>query len=438
MKRRNSLTVRAGLVTLTFISLIFAQDIGTLLQQSRAQIQSEKWEEADATLTQLLSKDSGNGVGNFLMAQVSFNRDNFKGAQDRIKMALEADVGNSDFRAFANEIETLTKALEAATLSDKQRRYQDAIDQFERIATQYPNLAYANYGLGRALMRLGETRQAARAFRDAIAKNPRDKRYSQSLSRLVGEKFNEGNRAYRSKDYATAGALYQEAYELDPGYHQAYYRQGLSAYRDGDIRGALVSYDRCISIQPDYIPAYIQKGNVLRREGETDEATRTYEAAIAINPNADAAWVGLGIIQKAMDIDDALTSFKKAVAADAKNYTAHEYLGEIYSDQEEWGDAKKHLIIAVSKKNPSHVTTWRLAVVHNKLKDWVNARIQAIASTKKNRNFAYAWYELGIAENALGNRQAAIEAFRNASKGRDASLRKSAKFELEKLESSSR
>ena len=437
MKKRNSLAVLSGLVTLTFISLISAQDIGTLLQQSRTQIQSEQWEDAHAALTQLLSKDPGNAAGNFMMAKVSFNRDDLKGAQDKIKMALEADAGNSEFRAFAEKVDALTKALKAASLAESQRQYQDAIDQFERIATQYPNLAYANFGLGRALMRSGDTRQAAKAFRDAIAKNPRDKRYSQSLRRLVNEKFNEGHNAYRSKDYAAAASLYQEAYELDPGFHQAYYRQGLSAYRDGDIRAAIASYDRCISIQPDYIPAYIQKGNVLRREGETDEAVSAYEAAIAIDPNADDAWVGLGIIQKAVDIDNALANFKRAVAADDKNFTAHEYLGEIYSDKEDWLRAKKHLIIAVSKKNPSHVTTWRLAVVYNNIKDWPNARIQAMASTKKNRNFAYGWYELGIAENALGNRQAAIAAFRFAVKGRDASLRKSAKFELDKLESNS-
>ncbi len=438
MKRRNNLAQLSGLVTLTLMSLISAQDVGTLLQQSRTQIQSEQWEDANATLTQLLSIDSANGVANFLMAQVSLNRDDIKGAQEGIELALKADPASTEFRAFSNEIATLSKALEAAKLSDDQGKHQDTIDKFERIATQYPNLAYANYGLGRALMRIGEIRQAARAFRNAIATNPRDKRYSQALSRLVSEKFNEGNKAYRSKNYATASMLYQEAYELDPGYHQAYYYQGLASYRNGDIRVALESYDQCISIQPLYIPAYIQKGNVLRREGETSKATLSYEAAIKIDIDAAGAWLGLGIIQKETDIQKALSSFKKAVAADAKNYTAHEYLGEMYSDSEDWGNARKHLIIAVSKKNPSHVTTWRLAVVYNALQDWQKARIQAMASTRKNRNFAYGWYELGIAENNLGSRQAAIRAFRNAVKGRDASLRKSAQFELNKLESGSR
>jgi tetratricopeptide (TPR) repeat protein len=60
-----------------------------------------------------------------------------------------------------------------------------------------------------------------------------------------------------------------------------------------------------------------------------------------------------------------------------------------------------------------------------------NAKKSAKECLNIKRNYAPAYFELGISEKALGNKVAAADAFEKAKK--DKNWRKSAQFELDKL-----
>ena len=167
-------------------------------------------------------------------------------------------------------------------------------------------------------------------------------------------------------------------------------------------------------------------------------AEEVYRQALAVDPKADNAWVGLGAVLRADRTEEAVAAFETAIAVNPKNASANEHLGELYSEQEKWPEALSHLELAAKLRPKRHTTAWRLAVVYNQLGEHEKARLSAKRSTDINKNFEYAWYQKGIAEKALGNRLAAIEAFKNAERGRDAGIRRTARYELSLLESPNR
>lgn len=424
--------------TAILVMVVAAQDVGVLSRMAQEEISAKNWTVAEQHLQAILAKDAASAEAHHLMSIVALNRDNLKGAQQSIASALELDSRNEEFRAQADKIADLSRAMGQARRFYDERSYDDAVTQYERIIEDYPTFASAYYSMGLAFKMAGNLRKAAEAFRKATGHNSDDARYAMALRKLVADKYNEGNRLYKSRDYDGAAEAYQEAYGLDPGFYQAYYRLARSLKNLGDIDGALEALDHCLLIYPAYITAYVEKGNILRREGEDGAAEEVYRQALAVDPKADNAWVGLGAVLRADRTEEAVAAFETAIAVNPKNASANEYLGELYSEQEKWPEALSHLELAAKLRPKRHTTAWRLAVVYNQLGEHEKARLSAKRSTDINKNFEYAWYQKGIAEKALGNRLAAIEAFKNAERGRDAGIRRTARYELSLLESPNR
>ncbi len=436
MRKHRSLSI-IGL-TAILAAVVMAQSVDALYKQAQDEISVRNWVLAEERLKALLTEDSTHHGAYYLMSVVALNRDNLKGAQQSIATALELDERNEEYRAQADEVAELSKNMGQAGRSYNERNYDDAIVQYEKIIADNPTFASAYYGMGLALARANQQRQAAEAFRQAQTNNPDNARYAAALRKLVADKYNEGNRLYKARDYDAAAEAYQEAYGLDPGFYQAYYRLARSLKNLGDTEGALAALDHCLRIYPAYIVAYVEKGTILRQEGNDGAAEEVYRQALAVDPKADAAWVGLGAVLRIDRTEEAVAAFESAISVNPENASANEYLGELYSELEDWSEALSHLEKAVKLRPKSHFTAWRLAVVYRALGDNEKARLLAKRSTDLNKNFEYAWYEKGMAEKALGNRQAAIEAFRNAERGRDAGIRKTSRYELSLLETSNR
>ena len=88
--------------------------------------------------------------------------------------------------------------------------------------------------------------------------------------------------------------------------------------------------------------------------------------------------------------------------------------------------------ICATEINPKmYDAFYRLANVYNEVKDYTDAKMAAKNCLSIKRNYAPAYFELGISEKALGNKVAAIDAFENAKKNKD--WRKSAEFEINML-----
>ena len=424
--------------TAILVTASLGQDLEEILTKAREEISAKNYGSARQNLQTILQNNSAYAPAYFELSKIALIQDDLKGAQENIQAAIEYDPRNEEYRAEAEKIAELSSIMSDARRLYDERDYMGAVALYEKVLEKHPSFANAYYGMGMAFAREGNPRQAAEAFRKAQAYNPDDARYPSALRKIVADKFNEANRLLRARDWESALEVYSEVVELDPTFEMTYYWMAQSYRMLGDNEAALKTLDRAIGIKPDYTAAYVEKGNILQREGLSEEAEAVYRQALSLDPKSDKAWVGLGAIVRSKKPAEAVEAFKSALSVNPKNGDAAEYLGEIYSDQEKWAEARKYLEQAVKLKPKDHVVAWRLAHVYNALEEYEKARQMGKRSTSLRKTFEYGWYELGFAEKALGNRVAAIEAFKNASKGRDASIRKSSQYELKQLETSSR
>ncbi len=434
---RYRITLVAGFIAI-LVAVSPGQDLEQVLTKAQEEMSAKNYDSARERLQLILQQNDTYAPAYFELSKIALVQDDLKGAQENLKAAIENDSRNEEYRAEADKIAELSSNMSDARRSYDERDYMAAVARYEKVLEDHPAFATAHYMMGMAFARDGDLRQAAEAFHQALAYNPNDTRYRNALRKIVADKYNEGNRLYKARDWEAAVTAYQEAYRLDPGFHQAYYRLSKSYQNLGEIDSALKTLDQTLEIKPDYIPAHVDKGNILRREGRLKEAEAVYRQALSIDPKSDRVWVGLGAVLRGEKTAEAIDAFKSALTVNPKSGDAAEYLGETYSEQEKWAEARTYLEQAVKLKPKSHVVSWRLAHVLNALGEHEEARQMSKRSTSLKKTFEYGWYELGLAEKALGNRVAAIEAFKNALKGRDASIRKSSQYELEQLESSSR
>jgi tetratricopeptide (TPR) repeat protein len=411
-----------------------AQDLESILEQARLNIASQDYDTAKQQLQQIIDQNASFASAHFELSKLALILDDLKGAQSSMEAALENDPRNEEYRAEAEKLAAISSSMSDAARAYSDREYLDAVAIYEKIVEEYPTFASAYYGMGKALTQAEMLRQAANAFRQAIEHNPQNEEYSSSLLYIVGMKFNDGNNNYRDRNWEAALESYQEAIDIDASFHQSHLMLARVYQRLDDYTAAMTALDRVLAIKPDYVNAYNEKGKLLKREGRLEEAEAIFRISLSIEPNYKA-YIELGSILMTDRPDEAIEMFKAAIKINPKDGDAEEYLGEIYSIRENWADAKRYLEQAVRLKPRDHVTAWRLAQVYNQLQDYEKARQMAKKSTDISKTFQYGWYEKGLAEKALGNRVAAIEAFRNALKGRDASIRKGADYELKQLES---
>lgn len=434
---RFRITLIAGF-TAVLVTAAMGQDLEQLLVKARDEIAAKNFSAAKQHLQTILERSDTYAPAYFELSRIALIQDDLKGAQDNIDKAIENDPRNEEYRGEAEKIAGLSSIMSDARRSYDEQDYMGAVARYEKALEDHPMFASAHFGMGMAFTRAGMLREAAIAFHRATLHNPDDPRYSAALRNLVADKFNEGNRQLRARDWEAALETYQEAIEIDSTFEKAYYLMARCYRILGDNEAALEALDRGLAVKLDYIMAYIEKGNILLSEGRSEEAETVFRQVLSLDPQSDKAWVGLGSVLRSEKLDEGIEAFKSAIAINPKNGDAAEYLGEIYSERENWTEARKYLEQAVRLKPKHHVTAWRLAHVYNEVENYEKARQMAKRSTDLKKTFEYAWYELGIAERALGNRVAAIAAFKNAEKGRDAGIRRSAQYELKQLESSNR
>ena len=82
--------------------------------------------------------------------------------------------------------------------------------------------------------------------------------------------------------------------------------------------------------------------------------------------------------------------------------------------------------------NKNHETYRRLAEVYNSSEQYLDAKETAKKSLQIKRNYAGAYFELGLAELSMCNKVAAIDSFDKAKK--DKVYRKSAKHYLDNID----
>lgn len=181
----------------------------------------------------------------------------------------------------STEPATAKAYLQRANALQKQKRYEEAVADYDQAIALKPDYAEAWCNRGRALEKLGRFDAALESHDRALAIRP-----SYVLAHI-----NRGNVLQALKQFDAMLQSYEQAIALDPRQPLAHANRGVALEMLKRLHEAVASYDRAIALRPGHAQAYINRGNALQKLGRPDAAINDYDQAIALEPqHAEARW----------------------------------------------------------------------------------------------------------------------------------------------------
>lgn len=181
------------------------------------------------------------------------------------------------------------------------------VDLITRAIAVNPGPAGFHLNLGNAFQALGKHDDAARSYRRALSREPRN---VVALNKLGSALLELG-----APEEALARAT--EALALQPGYAEAHFHQGAALQALGRNEAAAAAYRRALDAQPGYPAALNNLGTVLQTLGRPEEAIDCLSRAIADRPDFAAALSNLGnVLQAERRLDEAVDHYRRALAVD--------------------------------------------------------------------------------------------------------------------------
>ncbi|MBK7705150.1 MAG: tetratricopeptide repeat protein [Acidobacteria bacterium] len=324
--------------------------------------------EAEATEKLKQNPASAETVNDRAVARMRLQ--NFSGALDDLKRAVELDPKNAEYRANLGYVLWKVGRGEEAIAAER-----EALRLDEKNYT-------ANYQLGRFLLRTGDRQvlpEAIQKFKRALELDPR----------LYEVRF-ELIAAYREiGDLASAGnqlALLQDAKPSEP---RVIYVDALLSADRGDMKTAVERFRSALDKDPELYGAWQDLGLLYLKLGRWEDAAATFaELAKRQSNSAEAAYLGalalynlkrtsdaesevrralrlnagfadartlLGIIlsSKPDGIQEAIESLTQAIALKPNSFDANFYLGRLEYTEGRFNSAFKHLETA-AKINPAN------------------------------------------------------------------------------------
>jgi arylsulfatase A-like enzyme/Flp pilus assembly protein TadD len=187
-------------------------------------------------------------------------------------------------------------------------------------------------------------------------------------------------------DSARAEGLLERVVATDPQIPMAQLQLGIARAREKKFAAAIPPLRKAITLQPDAVMAHYEMGIALFETGELKTAAGHFEIVVAKMPKFADAHFSLASIYARIDrVDDAVRELGEALALDAGHYRANLLLGRILFLQGRAAAALAHL---------------------------EKAAASASASAEAHRFLADAYAQLGRAEDAQREREAAAGAAR--------------------------
>ena len=249
--------------------------------------------------------------------------------------------------------------------------YEDALSCFSKALDENPNKAEYYIEQGHTYIMLERYEEARAALESAIVEQNLEltRKNNKRAWRGIGiSYYEEGNyaeaKAYFEKalaeellpelnadirmyladalecggDYATAIAVYDELLTEQTDYAAGYRARAYMCYVQGDYEASLADYDAAIALTPNNFDLYFGKYNVLEKLGRGAEQAKLLDVLTHIeSPTAEDAY----FIAKAQYFsgayDEALVGLAAAAADGYED--AYYYIGEIYHERSDYGEA---------------------------------------------------------------------------------------------------
>ena len=323
---------------------------------------------------------------------VSSVNNKLKDAQNIIRSAKKRGLPQD----FINKLQTILRSNQPkGNAKDPERAVKELIELYNKenleevveraqaLTKQYPRVFVIWNILGAAAAQIGNSDQAAFAFKKAISLNPKD-------SEVVN---NMGNVLSLQGNLDEAIEAYKKAIALRPKYPIAYYNLGNALKKQDKINEAIEAYKNAIALKPDYVDAYNNLGVALKTGGRLDEAISTYKKLILLKPYDAYSLNNLGnAFNDQGNLDEAIEAYKKAIALEPEYAEAFTNLGCAFEKKEkrfeaieaykkaialkpDYANAHYNLGIALSgeDRQKEAITAWQTAISLNPGDALVNA-----------------------------------------------------------------
>ena len=227
------------------------------------------------------------------------------------------------------------------------KRYDEAIAAYERVADEGED--YALFQIGQAAYNAGDAARASEAFRRLLQNYP-DSEWRQA------SQYTLGYVRFQNQEFDAAIEAYREliaAAPQDPLAAKAQYGIGDALFNAGDLDASVGAYRRVLERYPESpfaadAAASIQYALVAMDEGDRAEAI--IDSFITANPNspviAELRFRQAEVRYQSGRTEEALEDFKRFARQSSSRTLvpeAYYYLGTIYANEGEAGEAESYL-----------------------------------------------------------------------------------------------
>jgi tetratricopeptide (TPR) repeat protein len=217
--------------------------------------------------------------------------------------------------------------LAEANTSYRARRFEEALNAYEKAIELDARLIDAYNGKGKALYSLNRKNEAMAAYEQTLRLHPTN------ADAYIGK----GNLLKKLKHYKEAQKAYEEAlrvYEqavgLDPLRASSYQGKGLALYNLEQYEEALTAYEQAIALDPDDAHTHNNKGNALRALKRYEAALAAHEQAFQLHPGVASFCVNTGnVLCELKRYEEALGTYEEAIRLDFTNGYAYNGKGNV-------------------------------------------------------------------------------------------------------------
>ncbi|XHX76056.1 MAG: tetratricopeptide repeat protein [Stenomitos frigidus ULC029] len=204
----------------------------------------------------------------------------------------------------------------------------------------------------------------------------------------------------------------------DPVAAQRFKADGLRKAQAGYTKEAIEDYNQAIEKNPNDATVYMDRGVARHKLGEAGAAIKDYEQALELDPNSSVLHSNLSYAYyDRQNYDKAMEAGNQAVALDGNSAQAYINLANARAKKGDSDGALQDYAQAIALRSSPEL---RAGAYNNRgnVQFGLNKVREAIADYNQaiqlQSDYADAYYNLGLAQQALGNRTAAIRSLQRA------------------------
>ena len=285
------------------------------------------------------------------------------------------------------------------------------LDSAEREEQKALDLRGGNYpealvGLGDVALQRNDAEGAIRQYNAALQQN----------DKLTAAYLGIGRANAAEGRWSVAASQFQNAVARDEGSPEAHLWLGEALIRQRDTLAATAEYSRAIALKPDYAEAYFGLAQAQLDMGQLDQAEANLSTALRLRPAYAEAYLLQGkLYEKRGNIDQAIAAYGKSIGVNGKLFDPHYARALLYIRQDRMAEAESDLEAATRIRPDSAEAHYWLGRTYFAEGRAAAARDQfKEASDRRGGNYPEARFYQGLAEEQLGQRDAAVASFRAA------------------------